>query len=377
MLNIEKIDIEDKAQVRKFIRFPYQLYKNVQQWVPPLYSDVELQMDREKHPFYEHSDADFFVAELNGEVVGRIAALEHRPYNEYHNKSIAQFYFFETVEDQEIANALFNRVYEWAENRQLTQVMGPKGFAVLDGYGLLIEGYDHHQIMTMMNYNFPYYPRFVESLGFEKVVDFVSCYLNRDNFKLPERIHSIAERVEKRGTLRVVRFENKKQLKAWASRIGKTYNDAFVNNWEYSPLSEREIKFILDTILTVADPRLIKVIAHKDDAVGFLLGFPDLSFGLQKANGKLLPFGIFHLLRSMKTTNWIAVNGAGVLPEFQGRGGNALLYSELEKTVQEKRYNFEHCDMTQIAETAVQMRRDLVNLGGTPYKNHRVYIKDL
>jgi GNAT superfamily N-acetyltransferase len=377
MLEIRKIDTEDKSQVRKFIRFPYRLYMNTLQWTPPLYSDVELQMNRKKHPFYEHSEADFFIAENNGEIVGRIAALHHRPYNEYHEKSIAQFYLFETVEDKEIAHLLFNRVYEWADKRQLTQVMGPKGFAVLDGYGLLIEGYEHHQIMTMMNYNFPYYPRYVESLGFEKVVDFVSCYLNKEDFRLPDRIHSIAERVKKRGTLHVVRFENKKQLKSWAARIGRAYNDAFVNNWEYSPLTDREIEFILDTILTVADPRLIKVIAHKDDAVGFLLGFPDLSFGLKKANGKLLPFGILHLLRSMKTTNWIAVNGAGVLPEFQGRGGNALLYSELEKTVHEKRYNFEHCDMTQIAETAVQMRRDLVNLGGKPYKNHRVYIKDL
>ena len=201
--------------------------------------------------------------------------------------------------------------------------------------------------------------------------------MNRENFNLPDRIHSIAERVKKRGTLRVLRFTSKGELKLWAQRIGKAYNAAFVNNWEYAPLSEREIDFVLSTILDVADPKLIKVIAHDDEAVGFLLGFLDLSEGLQKAKGKLLPFGIFHLLSSMKNTTWIAVNGAGILPEFQGRGGNALLYSELEKTVKEKKYKFEHCDMTQIAETALQMRRDLINLGGKPYKNHRVYIKSL
>lgn len=377
MLEIKRIDTNDKRQVKEFVRLPYRLYKDCPEWVPPLYSDVELQLNHNKHPYYEHSDADFFVAVNDGKVVGRIAALEHKRYNEYHNKSIAQFYLFETEQDQEIANALFSRLFDWAEKRGLNQVMGPKGFAVLDGYGLLIEGYEHHQIMTMMNYNYPYYPRFVESLGFEKVVDFVSCYLNRENFRLPERIHSIADRVKKRGTLRVLRFYNKHELKSWAQRIGKAYNAAFVNNWEYAPLTDNEITFILNTILDVADPRLIKVIAHKDDAVGFLLGFPDLSVGLQKAKGKLLPLGLFHLLREMRQTKWIAVNGAGVLPEFQGRGGNALLYSELEKTVHEKNYNFEHCDMTQIAETAVQMRRDLINLGGKPYKNHRVYIKSL
>jgi GNAT superfamily N-acetyltransferase len=377
MLQIKKIDIKNKSQIKDYVRFPYKHYKDCPQWVPPLYSDVELQLNPEKHPFYEHSKADFFIAYQDGEVVGRIAALEHRPYNIYHDKKIAQFYHFETVQDKEIAEALFDRVFDWAKENNLNQVMGPTRFAVLDGYGLLVEGYEHHQIMTMMNYNYPYYVDFVESIGFEKEVDFVSCYLNRENFNLPDRIHSIAERVKKRGTLRVLRFTSKGELKLWAQRIGKAYNAAFVNNWEYAPLSEREIDFVLSTILDVADPKLIKVIAHDDEAVGFLLGFLDLSEGLQKAKGKLLPFGIFHLLSSMKNTTWIAVNGAGILPEFQGRGGNALLYSELEKTVKEKKYKFEHCDMTQIAETALQMRRDLINLGGKPYKNHRVYIKSL
>lgn len=375
MINIEKIDTSSKKQVRRFVRLPYKLYKDHPQWVPALFIDAEMQLNPEKHPYYEHSDADFFIAVKDGEVVGRIAALENRRYNEYHGKKICQFYLFECIDDQEVANKLFNRVFEWAKERDLKQAIGPKGFGVLDGYGLLIEGYDHRQIMTMMNYNYPYYPQLVENIGFVKEVDFVSCYLDKDKFRLPERIHRIAERVLKRGTLQVERFHTKKDLRNWADRIGKAYNNAFVNNWEYAPLTDREIDFLLDNILTIADPRLIKIITHDDDAVGFLLGFPDLSAALQRAKGRLLPFGIFDLLLEMKRTNWIAVNGAGILPEFQGRGGNALLYSELEKTVRD--YNFDHADMTQIAETAVQMSRDLVNLGGKPYKKHRVYRKDI
>ncbi len=377
MLTIEKIDTYDKEQVRRFVRLPYRLYKDHPQWTPPLYMDGEMQLNREKHPFYEHSEADFFVAVRDGEVVGRIAALEQRRYNEYHDKHIAQFYLFETEEDQEIANLLFERVYEWAHQRGLNQVMGPKGFAVLDGYGLLVEGYEYRQVMTMMNYNYPYYPKMVEALGFEQEVDFVSCYLSREKFHLPERIHNIADRVKKRGTLRVVNFENKNELKSWAPRIGKAYDAAFVDNWEYSPLTDKEIQFILDTIMTVADPRLIKVIAHGDDVVGFVLGFVDISAALQRAKGRLLPFGIFDLLLEMKRSDWIAVNGAGILPEFQGRGGNALLYSELEKTIFKQNYRFQHGEMTQIAESAIQMSRDIVNLGGEPYKRHRVYIKTL
>jgi hypothetical protein len=131
----------------------------------------------------------------------------------------------------------------------------------------------------------------------------------------------------------------------------------------------------LDNLLTVADPRLIKVIAHNDEAVGFLFGFPDLSAALQRARGRLLPFGLVDLLLEMRRTRWVALNGAGILPEFQGRGGNALLYAEMENTIRE--YHFEHADLTQVAETAEQMRADLINLGGKAYKNHRVYRKAL
>ena len=375
MLAINKIDTKDKAQVRRFVRIPYRLYKNHPQWVPPLYMDAEMQLNREKHPYYEHSEADFFIAERDGQDVGRIAILENKPFNKYHDTRKAQFYLFECENDQQAATALFNRAFEWAQKRNLDQVIGPKGFGALDGYGLLVEGYEHRQIMTMLNYNYPYYPHLIEALGFEKEVDFVSCYLNAEKFRLPERVHRIAKRVQQRGSLGIKRFNSKKELRAWVPRIGRAYNKAFVDNWEYYPLTDNEINFILDTILTVADPRLIKVITHDNDAVGFLFGFPDLSSALQKAKGRLLPFGIIHLLIEMRRTKWIALNGAGILPEFQGRGGNAVLYAEMENTIHDN--DFEHADLTQVGETAVQMRQDLVNLGGEPYKNHRVYRKEL
>lgn len=179
---------------------------------------------------------------------------------------------------------------------------------------------------------------------------------------MSDRIHSIAERVQRRGTLQVKRFKDKNELKAWASRIGTAYNNAFVNNWEYFPLTDREIKFILDNILVIADPRLIKVITHGDDVVGFLFGFHDISAALQRAKGHLFPIGLPALLLELRRTKWIALNGAGILPEYQGRGGNALLYAEMEKTL--KDFGFEHADLTQIADTAVQMRSDLINIGG-------------
>ena len=170
-------------------------------------------------------------------------------------------------------------------------------------------------------------------------------------------------------------FTTKKDIASWANRIGRLYNNSFVNNWEYYPLTEREIKYLLDNILLLADPRLIKIITHNDDAIGFLFGFPDISAAFQRAKGHLFPFGMIDLMIEIKRTKWVSLNGAGVLPEYQGIGGNALLYVEMEKTLHD--FQFEHADLTQVAETAVQMRHDLENVGGKAYKNHRVYQKSI
>ncbi len=375
MLQIRKIETENKKDVRRFIELPFALYKGHPLWVPPIRMDIKTRLDREKHPFHEHSDVDFFLAERKGEVFGRIAVIENKPYNEYHGKHQAQFYFFECVEDLDVARGLFETAYDWACERNLNQMVGPKGMGPLDGYGMLVEGYEFRPAMTMMNYNPPYYPAFMNALGFQKEVDFVSCYLSAEKFKVQERVHRISDRAAKRSGLSVKRFKNKRELLSWAPRIGKTYNETFVENWEYYPLTEREIDFVVNEILTYADPKLIKIIVHGDSVVGFLFAFPDVSAAIQRNHGKLLPFGIIDLLIESKRTKWVALNGAGVLPKFHGRGGNALLYSEIEKTIHE--FGYKHADLTQVAESALQMRRDLENVGGVAYKNHRVFIRNL
>ena len=196
MLNVEQIDTTTKKQVKRFVRIPYRLYANHPQWVPPLYMDVETQLNRSKHPYFEHSDADFFIVSKDGRDVGRIAALENKRFNDYHKTKQAQFYLFECEDDQEAANALFERAFEWAKARGLNRIVGPKGFGALDGYGIQVEGFEHRQMMTMMNYNYPYYPKLIEAIGFTKEVDFVSCYIHTPDFKIPDRIHRIAERVQ-------------------------------------------------------------------------------------------------------------------------------------------------------------------------------------
>ncbi len=376
MINIEKIDLKSTKQINEFIQFQYDLYKDVPQFCPPFVNDIKLMMNKVKHPFYEHSDADFFVAKQDDKVVGRIAVMINNPFNEYHKVKKGQFYLFECINDQEVAKKLFEKAFEWCRERGLDELIGPKGFSAFDGYGILVEGFEHRQMMIMMNYNFDYYPKLVEAIGFEKEVDFVSCYMHATDFNIPEKVKEVSRRVRERGKFNVLSFKNKHQMmRDWAAKFGVAYNRSFINNWEYYPLSEGEIKLLVDNLLVVADPKLVKIITYDNEVVGFLCGFADISAALQRHHGKITPLALIDIAIEMKKTKWVAINGAGVLPEYHGRGGMALLYDEMEKTI--KDYGFVHGEMTQVAETAVQMRKDLINLGGQPYKNHRVYRKRL
>jgi hypothetical protein len=378
MIKIEQIDTKNKASVRDFIQFHYDLYHGTPQWVPPFKMDIALMMNKEKHPFYELNDADFFMASEDGKVVGRLAIMENRSFNNYHKTNKAQFYLFDVINDHKVAEELFGRASEWCRERNLNEIVGPKGFSAFDGYGIQVEGYEHRQMMNMMNYNFSYYVDIMEKIGFSKEVDFVSCYLNRNSFQLPEKIREVARIVQKRGTFHVTQLQTKADMRKWAWAIGDAYNKTFIHNWEYYPLTHREIKLLVDNLILFANPRLIKIITHQDKVIGFLLGFPDVSEALVRNGGEnpiLKPWHLIDIFSDAKRTKWVSLNGAGVLPEFHGRGGNALLYAEMEKTIQE--YNFEHAELTQVAETAVQMRQDLITAGGKAYKNHRVYHKKI
>ncbi len=376
MLSIETVDTNNKSQVKRFVQFYYDLYKDCPEWVPPFYGDAYLPLNRKKHPFFEHSDADFFLAVDDGRVVGRICAAENKPFNEYHKTRKAHFYAFDSINDQKVADLLFKAVFDWSHARGLDTVIGPKGLSPFDGYGIQIEGYQYRQMMSMMNYNYPYYRTLVENLGFEKEVDFVSCYLPADAFRVPERVERIALRAAKRGNLTVKNFKNRKELLSWAWRIGEAYNKAFINNWEYYPFTRGDVQYAVDNVINFADYRMIKVILHGDDIVGFLFAFPDVSAAFQRAKGHLFPFAIIDLLLEMRRTKTVSGNGMGILPEFQGTGGNALLYYEMGKTVLGMN-QFEHVEMTQVAETTHQMRADLKNLNGVEYRNHRVFRKPI
>ncbi len=375
MLTIETLDPSSRSQMNAFINVPFSLYQDVPQWVPQIRVDIRTMLNPQKHPFYQHSAAQPFLAKQDGKVVGRIVAMENRLYNQVHQKKQANFSLLESINDRSVLEALINAVADWARERGLNELVGPKPFGLGEGYGILVEGFEYRQMMTMMNYNQTYLPLLLEKLGFEKVVDFVSCMIEVDQFNLPEKVRRVADRVIEKGTIRVQSFQTRNDLKRLGKEIGQLYNEVFVNNWEYYPYTDQEIDAAVENVIMFADPGLIKVLWGGDKVIGFLFAFPDVSRVLQRYQGRLHPLSIVELLRESKRSDWVSVNGMGIVEDYYGRGGNALLYSEMEKTVKSR--GFKYAEFTQVAESTQQMRNDLITLGGKEYKNHRVYKKSI
>jgi len=374
---IDIIKVDTKALRKEFVEFQYALYRDCKQFVPPFKNDIYAMMNEKKHPFYDHSISEFFLAKRDGKVVGKLSMLINRPFNEFHGTKDSEFYLFDCIDDQEVANALFDLAKHWTLEHGMNRIVGPKGYGPLDGYGIQVEGFEHRQMMNMMNYNYPYYQRLVENYGFVKEVDFVSSYVKLNEFVLPEKIKKAIEIAKKRGSLTVKSFKNKKEIYAWKDNLRDAYNKSFVKNWEYYPLSNRELKFVIDNAIGFVIPEIVKFILDKDgETVGFVLPFPDVSAVMQKNKGNLGPIEILRLMRALNQTEWLDFNGIGILPEYQGMGGNALLMEALGAAAQEHP-RFVHAELTQVAETATQMRKDLANLGVRFYKNHRVYKKEL
>ncbi|MBN1259649.1 MAG: hypothetical protein JXB35_03125 [Anaerolineae bacterium] len=369
-MRIRKIDTTDRGDARRFVDFPFELYRDHACWVPPLVSGVQTALDRSQHPFYHHSAADFFLAEEGDRTLGRIAALVNRRYNDFHDARTAFFYYFDTVDDESVAHSLLDAACQWARDAGMDKILGPKGFLRADGIGLLVEGFEH-RAAPGMPYNYAYYGPYVASAGFEKEIDYDSAYLSGD-YQLPERFDRVADRVRQRGKFWIKSFKSKRELRAWIPKIQRVNNEAFTQVWGYYPIDDAETAMIGKQLLAISIPRLLKLVMYEDEVAGFVFMFPDVAEGLQKARGRLWPVGWVHLLRAFQTTRRLSGNGVGLLPEYQGLGANALLYTELYRTVREWR-DVEFCDLAQVAETNAKSLGEMAAAGVHWYKKHRVY----
>ncbi len=373
-MDIVKIDTNSRRAVRRFLNFPFELYRHTPQWVPPFESDARRMLDRRRHPFYQHSDADFFLALKNDRVVGRLGVLENRHFNEFNHTRTALFYLYETEDDLEISRGLFNAAFDWATARGLTEVYGPKGFTALDGMGLLVKGFEHRPALGIP-YNPAYYLQHLEALGFVKVHDVVSGYLDARNLVFPDKIHQVAELVQKRRGLRIARYKTRSDLRSLIAPLKQLYNDSLGGTVDNMPLTDAEVKMMADQLLMFADPRLIKVVMKDDQPVGFSFAYPDVSAAVQRTKGRLWPFGWIDLLIELKRTKWVNLNGAGIIEKYRGNGGTALLWSEMYKSVVEG--GFHQADIVQIGADNDKMQREIAGFGMDFYKVHRMYKKML
>jgi GNAT superfamily N-acetyltransferase len=368
-VNVRRIDTGRRKDVRQFIRVPFKLYRDCPQWVPPLIPAMRRALDEETFPIYQDVDAAFFVAEEGGAPVGRVAVIDNHLYNDYHDAKTAFFYYFDAVDDNAVSGTLFDAAFDWARRRGLEDVLGPKGLVRFDAHGLLVDGFEHRASVGVP-YNYPYYERLVQASGFEKELDYYSGFLSSD-FKMPERLVRIAERVKERRGFSIKTFKDKDEIWSFLPQAHEIYLKAWKDVPGYYPVSREEITIMMERVISVADPTMIKLVMKDDRPVGFVISYPDLAAGIQRCNGRLWPFGWLHLMWERKRTKWVTLNGVGLLPEYQGFGANAILYTELAKTLRE--FGFEYGDYVQVAETNLASLGDAAKMGFPLYKTHRIY----
>lgn len=373
-MRIRKIDTNNKHDVHKFVQFPLQLYKGNPYFCPALESSARGALDRAKNPFYKHSFADFFLAESEGDVIGRIAAVHNTHHNEYRNVKTSFFWSFDVVDDFQAAQALFEAVMEWGCARGRENILGPRGLIGSDASGVLVEGFDQRAVMGVP-YNHPYYDTFIQRLGFEKLTDHWSGYRPAD-LELSTRIAEIAEKIRERRGYQVKSFTSKDEMRQWAPRVLAVHEEAFAHSHEWHPNTEDEIEDVVDALLSVADPRLIKLVLKDEKVIGFTFVYPDLSDAIRRQRGKLHPLAVLDLWLESKRTKWLIANGVGMLPAYQNMGGNAVLYAAMMKTIHELK-QYEHIDVVEVNEINFTSRSDMESLGVKWVKKHRSYKRKL
>jgi hypothetical protein len=373
-MNITQIDLADKKQVEVFLDLPFRIYRDIPQWVPPLAMDERARLTPRRYPFYKHSAAAFFLAVERGQAIGRLAVLDNRLYNDYNHEKTAFFYLFECENNLQAARGLFESAFDWARGRGLGKIFGPKGFTALDGLGLLVKGFEHRPAFGLP-YNLSYYPALIEAVGFETAGENVSGYMSAD-IQFPERIHEISARIQERRGLCIAHFRTRRELRAMLGNLKALYNGALAGAEGGTPITDEEVRALAGQMLWFADPGLIKIVMKDDQPVGFLFAYPDLSAALQKTKGHLFPFGWLTILRELRTTDWININGAGMVEEYRGSGGTAILYSEMFKSVTENP-RYRHAEVVQIGLENDRMQREMENFGIDFYKMHRMYQRSL
>ncbi len=361
-----------KQDLKKFVKFPWIIYKDDPQWVPPLLMDRRKLIDKEKNPFYKHSEAEFFLAYRNNEIVGRIAAIINHNHNKEHKENIGFFGFFECINDQEVASALFQTVKQWLKERGVTAVRGPANPSVNDEYGLLIDGFNRSPII-LMPYNPPYYAKLIEGAGLTKVKDLYAYHVSKDR-SLNERLTNISERARQREGL-TFRTINMKEFDKEVVVIKSLYNRAWQYNWGAVPMTDEEFDYLAADLKQIIVPELVVLAEYKGEPVGFSLSIPDLNIALKYNKGGYLLPAIVRMLVHKKKINWARILVLGVVPERLKTGAASVLFYETARRCIENGYPDGEAGW--VLEDNVMMNRAAEFLNADRYKTYRLYQTNL
>ena len=360
--------VRNKSSLREFIRLPWQIYRGDPNWVPPLLIEQRFLFNKAKHPFYEHGDVQPFLVRRNGRAVGRIAAIVNRAHNEFHNDTVGFFGFFESVDDDETAQALLRTAEDFVRARGLTVLRGPMNFSTNEECGLLYEGFDRPPVV-MMTYNPRYYIRLLEDAGFQKAKDLLAYQMTRPD--VSERLCRMGAALEKRTHLKI-RQINMKDFWGDVWRVRDIYNKAWENNWGFVPMTEAEFHKLAKDLKLIIDPSLVWFAENSDgQPVGFSLALPDINQALAKVNGRLFPFGMFKLLRCKKHIDGVRVLAMGVIPEYRRRGVDAVFYWRTYEEGVKKGHTWG--EFSWILEDNEPMKEAATMIGAKPYKTYRIY----
>lgn len=365
--------VTGRRDLKRFIYLPEQLHRDHPRWMPPIYWDEWSYFNPKKNRAFGYCDTTLALAYQGHRLVGRVMGIVNRRHNEKLNERVARFACLECTEDAAVAHALLAWVEDWARKLGMTKIVGPLGFTDQDPEGFMVEGFDQEPTIVTY-YNFEYILRFLAAEGYTKEIDYV-VYKIPVPAQVPEHIHKIADRIERRGGFKLIEFATKAQAKPYIRPVLSVMNDTFVGIYGYSPLDEEEMSELAKKFLPLLDPRFVKVVEKDGAVIAFFIAMPNLYEGIVKARGRILPFGIFHILRAAKRAKQLDLLLAGIKEEYRGRGldmlmGRGILRSAIAG-------GFTVMDSHHELETNTRVRAEMERGGGVVYKRYRIFQKPL
>ncbi|MGD1046118.1 MAG: hypothetical protein ABR936_12495 [Bacteroidota bacterium] len=361
-------------ELKRFVSFQYFLYRDNHYWVPPPYTDEVNSLRKDKNPAFDFCEAKCWIAEQDGKIVGRIAGIINKRYNEKWNAKTARFGWFDFIDDAEISSALLYTVEQWAKANGMTSLHGPLGFTDMDGEGALVEGFEEVSTLGAL-YNYPYYPEHIERAGFVKDADWIEYEVTMHGVVI-EEIRRIAEIVLKRNNLKVLRVKKAKELLPYGKEIFQLLNRSYKDLYGFVELSDKQIDLYIKQYFGFILPEYVPVVLDSSGAiVAFGITMPSMSRAFQKNKGRLLPFGFLHVLRALKHNTKADLYLTAVHPDMQNKGVNAILMHEVDKVFVKN--HIEKVETNRELETNSKVQAQWKYFDKRQHKRRRSYKKEL